>query len=100
MEDIKGQFEIHEPFIITGRGLTFAGIVLQGEVNQGDVLQFDINGESLKRMITGVDMGMRLPKENRLTGLLIRCENEEEMKALRAWNPNKARASILSGRSS
>lgn len=74
-------FTIQDVFKITGRGLVFVGVITDGDISIGNFIEFDFNGESLIRRISGIDM----PNRTRinLTALLIACESEAEMDAFR-----------------
>jgi len=94
MHPPKGTFELHEPFIITGRGLVFTGILLSGEVNSGDVLAFSFQGRTIQRQIKGVNTGMRGVGGKPNMGLLIKCRDKAERDMLRAWDPANSIATI------
>lgn len=49
----------------------------------------------MKRKITGVE-GIRFSQPNKVnTGLLIECENEQEIEELRNWEPQETNATVL-----
>lgn len=88
-------YQISDTFKITGRGIVFAGFILDGVVSIGDCIEFSTEDKILKRKITGVE-GITFSQPNRVnTGLLIECENEQEIEELRNWEPQNTTATIL-----
>ncbi len=75
-------FRADAAFIITGRGLVWAGILTAGAVSTGDMILIDKEGTSRRRRISGLEM----TSPNGKTGLLIQCQDEEEIQELRHWN--------------
>lgn len=87
--NIAGVFAIAATFEITGRGLVLAGTITQGKVSVGDTIEFTANNSVRSRKIVGVE-GFRnsQPDENN-TGIIIQCENEQEIEELRLqWKPD------------
>ena len=81
---LKAVYNIKDTFKITGRGLILAGTIVEGTFNTGDFISFS-SGDQLKlRKITGIEMSNSIERN---VGILIRCENEEEIDELRAWRP-------------
>ena len=60
----KSIYQINDTFIITGRGIVFAGNISKGLVSIGDWIEFEFNGSILKRRIDGIE-GIRSLKEKR-----------------------------------
>ena len=89
-------YEIHDSFKITGRGVVFAGNILEGEFRTGDFIIFDFKGELLERKIKGIDAGMRVEKGKPNVGIMIESLNESEIDELRNWNPNLTVGKIYS----
>lgn len=87
MEERKGTFEIQDSFKVVGRGIVFAGAILEGEINLGDFIRFDFNGRTIDRRITGIDVAMRASENKPVAGILIDCKNDFEIDDLRNWNP-------------
>ena len=88
------QYFIADTFKITGRGLVFAGHIIEGEISSGDILEFTAFGTVLYRRIIGVDSIFK-PQQKTNTGILIRCENEAETDKLRKWRPNNQLALVF-----
>lgn len=88
MEERKGRSEIYDSFKITGRGIVFAGTILEGEINLGDFIRLDFNSQTIDRNITGIDAAMRTTENKPNTGILIDCKNDLEIDDLRNWEPN------------
>jgi len=89
------KYFIADTFKITGRGLVFAGHIIEGEVSPGDILEFTAFDTVIYRKIIGVDYS-RTPgalKEN--VGILIRCESEDEIDKLRNTKQNNQVALIF-----
>ena len=80
----KTLFKAEAAFIITGRGLVFAGTIISGVIHCGDFIVILKDNMILKREITGIEF-MRTTSRDK-TGILIKCESEEEMKELRNWD--------------
>jgi len=94
-ENQVATYQISNTFTITGRGIVFAGVILNGVVSIGDSIEFSAFDKVLKRKIIGVE-GIRTTQANKVnTGLLIKCENDREIDELRNWNPQESTAAIL-----
>lgn len=94
MASNKAIFQIHSVFYINGRGLTFAGDLLDGSIDLGDYIEFEANGRLYKRMINVRDSGGNSIDGKVHYGISIRTENEAESTQLTNWKPNKAIATI------
>ena len=92
---LRSTYQINDTFRITGRGIVFTGNISEGLVSIGDWIEFEFNGNSLKRMITGIE-GIRSLKEENNCGLVIESINDEEIQNLRIWEPNGIQAIIFS----
>jgi len=90
---LKAVFNIDATFNITGRGLIFAGIIMEGNIDAGDVIEFRSGDQLRRRTIRGLDM-IRSVERRPLRGMLIRCINNEELEELRIWKPFNVVASI------
>lgn len=84
---MTAKYRIKDTFIITGRGLVLAGTIEEGVVVAGDYIQFDAFDLKRKRKITGVSSMRKADDKEMNVGLLIKCENEEEILELRRWRP-------------
>ncbi len=74
------KFQVEDIFEITGRGLVFAGRIVDGVISMGNKAEFDLSNNSLKREIIGIE-GIRHSNPEKVnTGLIIKCQNEEEKK--------------------
>lgn len=91
----KGKTEIEATFKITGRGIVFVGNIIEGNFEVGNTISFCINGKQENRTIIGFEMINKLNSTYK-TGILIKTENQEEIEALRNWNPNGTIATIHS----
>ncbi|MBL4752584.1 MAG: hypothetical protein JKY52_03140 [Flavobacteriales bacterium] len=88
-------YQISETFKITGRGIVFAGFIMDGVVSIGDYIEFSTLDKVLKRKIAGVE-GIRSFQPTKVnTGLLIKCENDQEIEELRNWEPKNTVATVL-----
>ena len=84
---MQTKYRITDTFKITGRGLVLAGYIEQGEVSPGDYIEFTMASKRRKRKIIGVE-GIRTANVTTSnTGLLIECEDENEINELREWRP-------------
>lgn len=92
--DLKGVFMLDATFKITGRGLVLTGRLIDGDISSGDRIVFYKNGIVKDRRVLGVQMPGRASREPSMLGLLVRCENEEEIEELRSWNPDNEIARI------
>jgi translation elongation factor EF-Tu-like GTPase len=81
------KYTIKDTFIITGRGLVLSGKIEEGEVRPGDFIEFNAFNKTRKRRITGVDFMRKAEDKEFNVGLLIKCENEDEILELRKWRP-------------
>jgi translation elongation factor EF-Tu-like GTPase len=84
---MTGTYRIKDTFIITGRGLVFAGTIEKGVVVAGDYIEFEAFDKKRKRRIKSVSGMMKANNEEMNVGLLIDCENENEILELRRWRP-------------
>lgn len=96
MKKPRGTYQIHDTFIITGRGIVFLGEILEGELLIGDTIQFEFEGQLMERIISGTDKGMRVAEGKPKVGIVLRTKNEDEILALRKWKPNLTIAKIYS----
>jgi translation elongation factor EF-Tu-like GTPase len=81
------KYRIKDTFKITGRGLVLAGYIEEGVVSVGDYIEFTVFDKKIKRKITGVEGIRKANPDKTNTGLLIECENENEIDELRQWRP-------------
>jgi len=91
------RYEIQDTFYITGRGIVFAGQILEGEVCVGDLIKFKVNDEFRIRKIEGLESINRGSQERANTGLLIQCKDKKEEEEFKKWQANKAIAEIEKG---
>ncbi|TCI91797.1 hypothetical protein [Tenacibaculum sp. M341] len=84
---IKAKYQISDTFNITGRGIVFAGVILEGEISIGDYIEFNVFDKVFKRKIIGIEgiASSQITKMN--TGLLIQCTDDKEIQELRKWTP-------------
>ncbi|MBO3697720.1 hypothetical protein [Roseivirga sp. E12] len=94
MSSPKATYQIEDTFKITGRGIVFAGKIMEGIVNLSDIIEFEFNGELIRRRITGIE-GIRSTPEKPNIGILIECPDDNEINVLREWNPNFTIAKIF-----
>lgn len=93
---LKGVVNIEHVFNITGRGLVFAGIIVDGDFGEGDRIEFRIGNSFRNRQIKSRAM-IRFIEYNPLKfGMMIQCENKEELEELHAWKPFNEIALIYS----
>ena len=82
------KYQILDIFKITGRGLAFAGVIIEGVVSKGDEIEFLALNKFHVKDIADVE-GIYSPKSAfEKTGLLIQCVNEQEIDELRNWQHN------------
>lgn len=77
------KFQIEDIFEITGRGLVFAGRIIDGVISIGNQIEFELNSNSLRREILGIEGIRHANPEKVNVGLIIKCENVEEIKKLK-----------------
>jgi len=69
---------------MTGRGLVFAGRIIDGVVSIGNQVEFKLNNNLRKREILGVE-GIRHNNPEKINiGLLIKCGSKEEINELKS----------------
>ena len=73
------KYQIADTFKITGRGLVFAGQIIDGQISLGDYIDFPFKNELRRRKITGIEGMTTAHPEKVNTGLLIKCNNPEEI---------------------
>jgi len=89
------KYQIDDTFKITGRGIVFAGIIIDGDISLGDFIEFSVLDKIYIRKITGVE-GIRSSQPTVAnTGLLINCQNEQEIDELKNWKPNNEIAIVF-----
>ncbi|MBJ2176287.1 hypothetical protein JBL43_18695 [Aureibaculum sp. A20] len=90
-------YQIHDTFIITGRGIVLTGRILDGSIfSTNDILEFEFKGQILKRKISWIDNGMRVENGKPNIGIMIETENEDEISELRNWSPKLTIGKIYS----
>lgn len=88
------KYQIANTFKITGRGIVFAGFILDGTISIGNYIEFSVFDKVFKRKITGVE-GITSSQPTKVnTGLLIQCTDEKEIDELRKWKPENTTAII------
>ena len=85
---MKAKYKINDTFKITGRGLVLAGHIEEGLIYIGDYIEFDAFDKRRKRKITGIEYIRKAIPDKTNTGLLIKCEDDNEIDELRTWRPN------------
>lgn len=90
----SGKYLITDTFIITGRGLVFAGYITEGLVSVGDTIEFTASSTLLQRRIVGVEGITKSQLDKVNTGLLIKCSNDAEIDELINWKPENEVATI------
>jgi hypothetical protein len=88
------KYLIADTFKINGRGLVFAGYITEGLVSIGDTIEFAALNTLLQRRIIGIEGITKSLPDKVNTGLLIKCNNDEEIDELRNWKPDKVVAVI------
>ena len=77
------KYQIADTFKITGRGLVFAGQILEGQISHGDFIEFPFKNELRRRKIIGIEGMTTAHPEKVNTGLLIKCESPDEIDEIR-----------------
>lgn len=77
------KFKIADTFKITGRGLVFAGEIIEGEINHGDMIEFIFSGQTKLRKIKGIELIRRVDGNVNTIGLLIACTDQNEIDELK-----------------
>lgn len=85
--DLKAVYNIKDTFKITGRGLVFAGTIVEGIFNTGDYIAFSADKQLKIRKIKAIELVHSIQRNPSNAGLMIQCENEAEIDELRAWRP-------------
>ncbi len=74
------KFHIEDIFEITGRGIVFAGRIVDGIISTGNQVEFSLENNLLRREIAGIE-GIRHENPDTVNvGLVIKCLNEDEIK--------------------
>jgi hypothetical protein len=81
---VYASFFCKDTFLITGRGLVFAGTLVSGDFERGDMIIIKKDDMILEREIIGIE-GIRHRSDNNIFGIQIKCESKEEQKTIRAW---------------
>ncbi len=77
------KFYIEDVFEITGRGLAFAGRIVDGVVSIGNQVEFNLNNSCRRREIIGIE-GIRHSNPEKINiGLLVKCSSKEEINELK-----------------
>lgn len=84
---LKAVYNIKDTFKITGRGLVFAGTIVDGNFNTGDYIAFSADKQLKIRKIKAIELVHSIQRNPSNAGLMIQCENETEIDELRAWRP-------------
>ena len=87
-KNLETEFKISATFKIPNRGLILAGFISKGLVYPADWIEFTAFGKRRKRNIIGVEGIRHINLNGPNTGLLIQCENDEEIDELREWEPD------------
>lgn len=78
------KFHIEDIFEITGRGLVFAGRIIDGVVSIGNQVEFELNNNSKKREILSIE-GIKHDNPEKVNiGLIIKCDSKEEINELKS----------------
>uniref|UniRef100_UPI00404B2838 hypothetical protein n=2 Tax=Flavobacteriaceae TaxID=49546 RepID=UPI00404B2838 len=87
MKKLIAKYQIHDTFIITGRGIVLAGNIKEGIIHIGNLIRIEFNGGILERKIIGIE-GVDGANEKLNIGIRIENVNEKETLDLSNWNPN------------
>ncbi|MCE2996131.1 MAG: hypothetical protein LW863_11055, partial [Flammeovirgaceae bacterium] len=88
------KYIIENTFMLTGRGIVFAGYLTEGIVSVGDRIEFTAFSTLYQRKIMGVEGITKSQPDKINTGLLIKCGNDAEMDELKNWKPENTMAII------
>lgn len=88
------KYFIANTFKINRRGLVFAGYITEGFVSIGDTIEFTALSTLYHRKIIGVEGITKSQPDKINTGLLIMCDNDEEIDELVNWRPDNIVAII------
>ncbi len=91
---MKAKYIIKATFKITGRGLVLGGYIEEGVIFPGDYIEFVAFAKTRKKKITAIEGLRKALDHTSNTGLLISCENEDEIDELRDWKPQNDMAII------
>lgn len=91
------KYYISDKFIITGRGLMFAGHILGGKIKTGNVIRFCRNDKIVIKKIRGIEQSINNERvfDGLNTGILIECNNEEEIQQIRNSSLKDIKVSIF-----
>jgi hypothetical protein len=91
---ITAKYIIYDSFQITGHGIVFAGTIMEGDISRGDIIEFEAMNFIYQREIVVIEeMTFSQPSKVN-TGLLIKCDSEEEIMLLKNWKPEREVAVI------
>jgi hypothetical protein len=94
MESEIAKYYISDTFLITGRGIVFAGYIQDGEVKMGSYIELPTPNKIILRRIVGIE-GIRFSQPDKVnTGLCIACIDDKEIKELRDWKPSNLTTTI------
>lgn len=94
------KYYIEDKFIISNRGLAFIGDIIEGEISTGNYIEFNFNGNLIRRKIIGINLTSSPSFSNEglhgnRMGILIECENQKEIKKIRESNLKNIEALIF-----
>jgi len=87
MEIEKAKYKISSTFKITGRGIVFAGTILEGTIHTGDYILFEFKGQLIEKKITGIDTRHMTDQNKPNAGILLTSKDQEEIEAFLNWDP-------------
>ena len=93
-QEVKAKYTVIDTFKITGRGLVLFGDLNEGFILTGYIIEFTALSYLRLREITGIDMVRNYNSSNETMGLLIKCNNDDEIEELRNWKPENITATI------
>ncbi|MBA3682591.1 MAG: hypothetical protein H0W73_15740 [Bacteroidetes bacterium] len=85
MKQPTAKYKIADSFKITGRGLIFAGAIIDGEVNCGDMIEFIFSGQTRLRKIKSIEMIRTTNGSENTIGLVISCFDQKKIDELNGW---------------
>ncbi|GAB5407838.1 MAG: hypothetical protein BalsKO_02030 [Balneolaceae bacterium] len=91
---LQAKYYLDDTFLMTNRGIVFAGHITDGELSFNDYIEFQAFGIKLMRKIIGIEGVTFSQPEKVNTGLLIKCRDDNEEKEIRKWKPNSMDTNI------
>lgn len=93
-KELTAKYNITLTFKLNNRGLVLAGFITDGTISLSEYIEFTANDKLRSRRIIGIE-GLNVAQPSPVNiGLIIKCENDDEITELRNWKPENTTALI------